>query len=154
MNLAVRTARSPGSFVPELREVLRSASPELAGTTFTTMDQVVVDSYGDQRITARLLQIFAGSALLLCVTGLYSLLAYLVTQRARELGIRFALGAQRRQVIWLVIRQAGWILLVGSAIGLMASFFAGRMLANLLFVVKVSDVLTLTGASMLLIAEA
>ena len=152
MNLAVRTARSPGSFVPELREVLRSASPELAGTTFTTMDQVVVDSYGDQRITARLLQIFAGSALLLCVTGLYSLLAYLVTQRARELGIRFALGAQRRQVIWLVIRQAGWILLVGSAIGLMASFFAGRMLANLLFVVKVSDVLTLTGASMLLMA--
>jgi predicted permease len=152
MNLAVRTERSPGSFVPELREVLRSASPELAGTTFTTMDQVVDDSYGDQRITARLLQIFAGSALLLCVTGLYSLLAYLVTQRTQELGIRFALGAQRQQVIWLVMRQAGWILLVGSVIGLMVSFFAGRMLANLLFGVKASDVLTLTGANMLLMA--
>lgn len=100
MNLAVRTERSPGSFVPELREVLRSASPELAGTTFTTMAQVLDDSYGDQRITARLLQIFAGSALLLCITGLYSLLAYLVTQRTQELGIRFALGAQRQQVIW------------------------------------------------------
>ncbi|MGA8443480.1 MAG: ABC transporter permease [Candidatus Sulfotelmatobacter sp.] len=152
MNLAVRTERSPGSFVPDLREVLRSARPELAGTTFTTMDQVVDDSYGDQRITARLLQIFAGSALLLCVAGLYSLLAYLVTQRTQELGIRFALGAQRQQVIWLVMRQAGWILLVGSAIGLMVSFFTGRMLADLLFGVKVSDVLTLTGASMLLMA--
>jgi len=59
MNLAVRTERSPGSFIPELRRVLQSASPELAGSTFTTMDQVVDDSYGDHRIAARLLQIFS-----------------------------------------------------------------------------------------------
>jgi predicted permease len=152
MNLAVRTERSPGSFIPELRRVLQSASPELAGSTFTTMDQVVDDSYGDHRIAARLLQIFAGSALLLCVTGLYSLLAYLVTQRTRELGIRFALGAQRQQVIWLVMRQAGWILIVGSAAGLALSFFASRMLANVIFGVKATDALTLTGATVLLMA--
>jgi predicted permease len=131
MNLAVRTERSPISFIPELREVLRSTSPELAGSTFTTMDQVVVESYGDQRTAARLLQMFGGGALLLCVAGVYSLLAYLVTQRTQELGVRLALGAQREQVIWLVMRQAWWILLTGSVIGLTVSFLSSRMLASL-----------------------
>jgi hypothetical protein len=150
MNLAVRTERSPSSLIPELREVLRSASPELAGSTFTTMDQVVVDSYGEQRIAARLLQIFAGSALLLCVAGLYALLLFIVTQQTKELGVRIALGAQREQVIWLVMRQAGRILLVGSAIGLAVSFFASRMLASFLFGVKAHDLLALSTASLLL----
>ena len=151
MNLAVRTERSPSSFIPELREILRSASPELGGSTFTTMDQVVGDSYGDQRIAARLLQVFAGSALLLCVTGLYGLLAYVVTQRSKELGVRLALGAQRHQVVWLVMRQAGRILLLGSAIGLAVSFLANRMLANFLYGVKAHDAWALSAASLLLV---
>jgi len=151
MNLAVRTERSPSSFVPELREVLRSSSPELAGSTFTTMDQVVEDSFGDQRMAARLLQVFGGSALLLCVAGLYGLLAYLVTQRTQELGVRFALGAQREQVIWLVMRQAWWILLTGSVIGLTVSFLSSRMLASFLYGVKTHDALTLGAASLLLL---
>ena len=151
MNLAVRTERSPSSFVPELREVLRSSSPELAGSTFTTMDQVVEDSFGDQRMAARLLQIFGGSALLLCVAGLYGLLAYLVTQRTQELGVRLALGAQREQVIWLVMRQAWWILLTGSVIGLTVSFLSSRMLASFLYGVKTHDALTLGAASLLLL---
>jgi predicted permease len=151
MNLAVRTERSPSSFVPELREVLRSSSPELAGSTFTTMDQVVEDSFGDQRMAARLLQVFGGSALLLCVAGLYGLLAYLVTQRTQELGVRLALGAQREQVIWLVMRQAWWILLTGSVIGLTVSFLSSRMLASFLYGVKTHDALTLGAASLLLL---
>jgi len=151
MNLAVRTERSPAQFIPQLRAVLSSTSPELAGSTFTTMDQVVDDSYGDQRIAARLLQIFAGSGLLLCVIGLYGLLAYLVTQRTRELGVRFALGAQKQQVLWLVMRQAGGILLLGSGMGLITSFFASRMLESLIFGVKAHDPLTFIAASVLLI---
>ena len=151
MNLAVRTERSPVSFVPELREVLSNTSPELAGSTFTTMDQVVVESYGDQRTAARLLQIFGGGALLLCVAGLYSLLAYLVTQRTQELGVRLALGAQREQVIWLVMRQAWWILLTGSVIGLTVSFLSSRMLASFLYGVETYDALTLCAASLLLL---
>jgi ABC-type antimicrobial peptide transport system permease subunit len=99
MNLAVRTERSPASVIPELRRVFREVSPELAGSTFTTMDQVLDDSYGDRRIAARLLQFFGGSALLLCVVGLYVLLAYLVTHRTQELGVRLALGAQKNQLI-------------------------------------------------------
>jgi predicted permease len=151
MNLAVRTEQSPSSFVPELREVLRSTSPELAGSTFTTMDRIVDDSFGDQRMAACLLQIFGGSALLLCVAGLYGLLAYLVTQRTQELGVRLALGAQQGQVIWLVMQQAGWILLTGSAIGLMVSFFSTRMLAGFLYGVQAHDTLTLSAAILLLL---
>lgn len=151
MNLVVRTERNPNTFIPELRNVLRSASPELAGSTFTTMDRVVEDSYGDQRMAARLLQIFAGAALLLCIAGLYGLLAYLVTQRTQELGVRIALGAQRRQVTWLVMRQAGWILLAGSVVGLIVSFFLKRLLASFLYGVEAHDALTLAAASLLLL---
>ena len=151
MNLAVRTEGSPSAMVSQLREVLRSTSPELAGSTFTTMDQVVADSYGDQRIAARLLQIFGGSALLVSVAGLYGLLAYLVTQRTEELGIRIALGAQRAQVIWLVMRQAGWMLLAGSSVGLAISYFSSHMLASFLYGVKTDDAWTLGAATSLLL---
>jgi ABC-type antimicrobial peptide transport system permease subunit len=81
---------------------------------------------------------------------LYGLLAYLVTQRAQELGIRLALGAQRKQLIWLVLRQAGWMLLAGVVTGLAASFLSSRILANFLYGVKADDALTLCVASVLL----
>lgn len=152
MNLAVRTERNPSAFIPELRGVLASASPELAGSTFKTMEQVVDDSYRDQRIAAQLLQLFAAAALLLCVTGLYSTLAYFVTQRTRELGIRFALGAQQHQAIWLIIHQAGTVLLLGSAAGLLISIFVTRMLRNIIFGVKPHDALALIATSLILIA--
>jgi predicted permease len=151
MDLAVRTDRSPASIVPELRETLQRASPELVGSTFTTMDQLVQDSYGDQRIAARLLELFGGSALLLCVIGLYGLLAFLVTQRTRELGVRIALGAQRGQMIWLVMRQAGGMLLAGSTVGILLSYFSSRMLASLLYGVKTHDAWTMGAASLLLL---
>lgn len=151
MNLLVRTPRDPGSFIPELRETMRSASAELAGSTFTTLDQVVDNSLGDQRTAARLLQVFSGAALLLSLTGLYGLLVYFVAQRTRELGVRLALGAQRGQIVWLVVRQAGEILFAGSVIGLALSYFATRMLASLLYGVKPYDGITLTVACGLLV---
>ena len=151
MNLAVRTERSPESLIPELREVLRNTSPELAGSSFTTMDQVVDDSYGDQRVAARLLQIFAGCALLLCITGLYGLLAYLVSQRTQELGVRLALGAPRKQLVWLVMRQAGSMLFVGVAVGLPISLFSSQMLRSFLYEVPAYDALTMLAASVVLL---
>jgi ABC-type antimicrobial peptide transport system permease subunit len=104
-----------------------------------TMDQVVEDSYGSQRLAARLLQIFAGTALLLSITGIYGLLAYLVSQRTRELGLRIALGAQRRDVMSLVLRQAAWMLSIGSVIGLMLTYFSSMLLKTFLYGVKVHD---------------
>ena len=150
MDLAVRTERRPSSVVPELRWLMQDASPELATTNFTTMDQVVEDSYVSQQLAARLLEMFGGCALLLCVAGIYGLLAYLVTQRTRELGLRIALGAQRSDVMWLVLRQATWMLLVGSGIGLVLAYLSSGLLRTFLYGVKPNDPWTMGAVTLLL----
>jgi predicted permease len=151
MDLAVRTERDPDSIVPELRTIMRAASPELMSSSFTTMDQVVEDSYGSQQLAARLLEIFGGAALLLCVSGIYGLLAYLVTQRTRELGVRIALGAQRTQVIWLVMRQAVWMLSIGAASGLMLAYLSSLLLRTFLYGVRPHDPWTMGTVTLLLL---
>ena len=150
MDLAVRTRRSPSQVIPELRGALKQASPELAESKFTTMDQIVEDSYGSQMLAARLLEIFAGSALLLCVAGLYGLLAYVVSQRTREMGVRFALGAQRGDVLWLVMRQAGVLVVWGVALGMGMAFAAGKLVRSYLYGVSAHDGWTLAGVAVLL----
>ena len=127
MDLALRTDRPLASITPELRALLQQATPEFAGATLTTMDQVVEDSYGSQRLATHLLELFSGTALLLCVSGLYGLLAYVVTQRTREIAVRVAVGAQRGQVLWLVLRQAGSLVVAGVAIGIVLAV-AGAIL--------------------------
>jgi len=150
MDIAVRTGRNPSVVIPELREVLRQADPALAGSNFTTMDQVVEDSYGSQTLAAHLLEIFAGAALLLCVAGLYGLLAYVVSQRTRELGVRFALGARRGDVIWLVMRQAGGMVVTGVALGLALAVAAGRLVRSYLYGVSAHDGWTLAAVATVL----
>jgi hypothetical protein len=150
MNLAIRTGSEAAVIIPELRRVFRSVSPELEGSSFITMDQVVDDSYGDRRLASHLLELFAGSALLLCVVGLYGILTYVVTQRTRELGVRLALGAQKRQLIWLVMRRAVVILAAGSAVGLALSFAATQIISNMIYGVRSYDAITLSAATGLL----
>ena len=153
MDLAVRTERPSSSIVPEIKELMRKASPELANTTFTSMDQIVEDSYGNQQLIARLLVVFGGAALLLCLSGMYGLLAQLVTQRTREIGVRMALGADRGAVLWLVMRQAGRMLIAGALIGLALVYFSGRLVSGFLYGVTAYDAWTLTSISMLLLAS-
>ena len=130
MDLAVRTERDPAS------DDAGAAAADARGESgageqhFTTMDQVVEDSYGSQQLAARLLEIFGGTALVLCIAGIYGLLAYLVTQRTRELGIRLALGAQRRRVMAMVLWQAGGMLLCGLAVGLVLAYASARIAAH------------------------
>jgi ABC-type antimicrobial peptide transport system permease subunit len=114
------------------------------------MDQIVEDSFGSQRLAAHLLEIFGGSALLLCVAGLYGLLAYVVTQRTRELGLRIALGAQRGNLLWLVMRQAGAMLTLGVVVGLGLAWASGKLVGGFLYGVKAHDGWTLAGAAVLL----
>jgi predicted permease len=152
MDLAVRTERDPAAMTPELRRLMREASPELANSTFTTMNQVVEDSYGSQRLAARLLEIFGGTALVLCIAGIYGLLAYLVTQRTREMGIRIALGAQRSLVMAMVLRQAGAMLLCGLGVGVMLAYMSARLLHTLLYGVTVHDPWTMIAVTLTLMA--
>ncbi len=153
MDVALRTERPMVEMIPELRDILRQASPEFQNATITTMDQIVEDSYGSQRLAAHVLEIFCGSALLLCVAGLYGLLAYVVTQRTRELGVRIALGARRGNLLWLVMRQAAGMLLTGVAVGSALALASQRLVRGFLYGVSAHDYSTLAGAAAVLLAS-
>jgi predicted permease len=150
MDLAVRTQRSPSIVAPELREALRTASPDLSASTFSTMDQVVEDSFGSQNLAAHLLEIFGGSALLLCLAGIYGLLAYMVALRRREMGLRIALGAQPWNVMSLILRQAAWMLVAGLGIGLAMAYFATVGLQTFLYGVRADDPWTIVAVALVL----
>jgi predicted permease len=150
MDLAVRTQQPAEVVIPEIRDLLRRADPELATAKIRSMDQVVEDSYGSQQLAAHLLEIFGGSALLLCVAGLYGLLTYVVNQRTRELGVRIALGAPRANVLWLVMRHAGTMLVVGVAVGSGMALASGRLAKGFLYGVKADDGWTLALAALVL----
>jgi predicted permease len=151
MDLALRTERPFASITPELRSLLRQASPEFANATFTNMDQVVADSYGSQTLAAHLLEVFGGTALLLCVSGLYGLLAYVVARRTREIGLRIALGAQRRQALWLILRQAGALVIAGVVIGTVLAVASGKFVRGFLYGVAEHDVWTLLIVALVLL---
>ena len=150
MDIAVRTRRNPGEMIPELRDLMRKASPELDNSSFTTMEQVVEDSYGNQQLAAHLLEIFAGTALVICIAGIYGLLAYLVTQRTHELGIRMALGAQRLRLTAMVLRQAAAMLMAGLAVGLGLAYLTSRLVGTLLYGVKPHDPWIMTAVTLVL----
>ena len=143
MELAVRTQTSPGAMIPELRQAIHQQNPNLAVGNFTTMSQAVEDSLGSQRLAARVLGVFGGLALLITVVGLYGLLSYSVVQRTQEIGIRMALGADRAQVMRMVLRQAFAVLSIGIAIGLALAFWSSRLLHGFLYGTKQYDPWTL-----------
>jgi predicted permease len=151
MDLAVRTVREPPKIIPELRDVLRASSLDLAASNFTTMDQVVEDSFGSQKMAAELLEIFAASALLLTLTGIYGVLAYFVAQRQRELGVRIALGAQHWNIMNLILQQAGWMLMAGLVLGAAAAYLTSKWLKVFLYGVKSNDPWTMLSVAVILL---
>jgi predicted permease len=153
MDLAVRSQEPTKEMIPALRTILKQATPELESANITTMEQVVEDSYGSQRLAAHLLEIFGGAALLLCVAGLYGLLAYVVTQRTREMGVRIALGSPRGKLLWLILRQAGVMLLAGVIVGSALAWSASRLVRGFLYGVKAHDGWTLAAAALLLLVS-
>ena len=151
MDMAPRTDRPMASIVPELRTGLKQASPELQSATIATMDQIVEDSYGSQRLAAHLLEIFGGCALILCMAGLYGLLAYVVSQRTRELDVRIALGASRGNLLWMVMRQAGVMLLAGTALEMGLTLASGKLVSRFLYGVSAHDGWAMIAAPTLLL---
>jgi predicted permease len=151
VELALRSSRDAESLVPELNQAMQKFNPDLAGSEIRTMDQIVEDAMGSQILAAHLLEALGGLALVVALAGLYSLLAYLVTLRTRELGLRLALGAQRADVLALVLRGAGGLLVAGTAIGVGISLLTARLMHSFLFGVKEHDSVSLVGAPVLLL---
>jgi predicted permease len=139
MQLAVRTQASPGAIIPELSQAIREQAPHLVLGSVSTMDQSVADSMGTQRLAAGLIGTFGALALLITVVGLYGLLTYTVTTRTREIGLRMALGAERRQVIGMILRQALVLMVVGITIGLALTLWTSRFLQSFLYGVSKHD---------------
>jgi ABC-type antimicrobial peptide transport system permease subunit len=115
------------------------------------MDDVVMNSLGTRRVSMQLFAVFAGAALLLAAIGIYGVMAYSVTQRTQEIGIRLALGAQRSDVLALVIRQGMILSVTGVIVGLVGAFALTRLMANLLFGVAATDPLTFVAIPLLLL---
>jgi ABC-type antimicrobial peptide transport system permease subunit len=115
-----------------------------------TMDQRVDESLARRRFSMLLLGLFAAVALVLATLGIYGVMAYLVNQGTRELGIRIALGATPRNILNLVVRQGMALALAGVTIGLAAAFLLTRLIRSLLFGVQASDPITFAGIALLL----
>jgi len=150
MTVLVRTSNDPLALLSTIRNQLQQLDPELPMAAVTTMDQLLADSLSRSRFTMLLLGIFAVVALVLAAVGIYGLIAYSVTQRTQELGIRIALGAQRRDVLRLVLVQGTRLTLLGVAIGVLAALTLSRLLGTLLFGVSATDPLTFAGVAGLL----
>ena len=142
MTIAVRTAGEATSVVNAIASVVRQMDPDLVFANVRTMEEVVARSVAERRLTMLLLTIFAGAALLLAAVGIYGVIAYSVTQRTQEIGIRMALGAQRGDVLRMIVGQAMALTAAGIAIGGIGAFLLTRLMTGLLFNVKPGDPLT------------
>jgi predicted permease len=150
MTILLRTSNDPLTLVATARSELQQLDPELPLAAIATMDQLLADSLSRSRFTMLLLGIFSAVALVLAAVGIYGLIAYSVTQRTQELGIRIALGAQRHDVLRLVLGQGARLTLLGVALGLLAALAFARLLASMLFGVSATDPLTFVGVVALL----
>jgi putative ABC transport system permease protein len=153
-HLAVRTSLTPLSLVEPIRRDVASLDSGVPVYDVRTMQQVVDDHMYETTLQTFLLGLFAALALFLAATGVYGVMAYLVARRTREFGIRMALGAEKSDVLRMVIGQGLKLALIGVAIGVVGAFILTRFLASLLYGVKPTDPLTFTAVSLILIAVA
>jgi putative ABC transport system permease protein len=152
--IATRSALPPQTLIPTLRAAARSIDPAIALAGLRTMQQAVDAATSRRRFQTTLLTIFAVTALVLALIGLYGLLAYSVRQRVAEIGVRIALGASRARVISMIVRQGLRLVLIGLVIGLAASFVLVRFLAGALYGVSPYDPWTFVAAPALVLLAA
>ncbi|HEY1808168.1 MAG TPA: ABC transporter permease [Acidobacteriaceae bacterium] len=143
MDLAVRARMDPKQIENAIRRDVHDLAPETAVDDLEPMQQLVDDTLSSQTLAARLLAIFGLAALLIAVAGIYGLLAYSVSQRTRELGVRMALGAQRNDIVWLILRHALVLLGLGTGIGLVAAWITRGVMRSWLYGAAGYDVATI-----------
>jgi ABC-type antimicrobial peptide transport system permease subunit len=149
--VAQRSETESGALFAPVIAAIRSIDPEQTVYDVRTMTQVVRRSQAQRRMTTTLIAAFGGVALLLAAVGIYGVVAYGVTQRMREFGIRVALGATRREVTRLVVWQGTSMAVAGAAVGLVFAVAAAGVMSNLVYGVAPRDVASIVGATALLL---
>ena len=150
MDVVVRTDASPETLLPAIRQKVRELDAELALANVRTMDQWLSNSAAQPRLNTLLLVVFASVALLIASIGIYGVIAYSVSQRTGEIGVRMALGATPSDMLRLVIGEGMKLALIGIVAGLLGGLALGRAVSSLVFGVPVRDPLTFTGVAVVL----
>jgi ABC-type antimicrobial peptide transport system permease subunit len=150
----VRASGPPALLVSQVRREIQAIEPNLPVPNIQTMNETIGASLYAPRMGAMLLSVFGGLALLLAALGVYGVLAFSISRRTREIGIRMALGADRSRVFALVIREGMWLVGIGLAIGLLAGLYATESIKSFLFNVNTRDVATFTSVPLVLGAVA
>jgi putative ABC transport system permease protein len=150
MGLVIRTAGDPAAFANTLRREVQALDKDQPVYNVRTFDDIVMNSLGTRRVSMQLFTVFACAALLLAAVGIYGVMAYSVTQRTQEIGIRMALGAQKGDVLRMIVRQGMTLTVIGVGVGLLGAFVLTRVIANLLFGVNAADPATFATVALLL----
>jgi predicted permease len=153
-SIQVRTVGNPALLASQIRQIVRDVNPNLPVMQVTTLRDQVDRSLVEERLVAILSSVFGMAALVLVSIGLYGVLSQTVARRTAEIGVRMALGAERVQVRWLVLKEALVVVLVGIAIGAPVALVAGRGLRRLIFGLSPADPLILSGASIAILIVA
>jgi putative ABC transport system permease protein len=153
-NLLVRTQTEPTSLLPAIRGVVAKFDPQLPLYSVMTIQRAVDDSLSVRRFALSVLGLFAAVALILAVSGIYGVLGHAVNQRTREIGIRMALGAARRDVFRLILGEGGKLAVTGVVIGIVASYLVTQFLRALLYGITPTDPLTFGAVAVLLLVTA
>jgi putative ABC transport system permease protein len=151
MGLVIRTAGDPAAFATTLRREVQAIDKDQPVYNVRTMEDVVLNSLGTRRVSMQLFAVFACAALLLAALGIYGVMAYSVTQRTQEIGLRMALGAQKWDVLALVLRQGMSLTAIGVIVGLAGAYALTRVIGNLLYGVTATDPATFVAIPFLLL---
>lgn len=154
LSFLVRSSKASDALIPEMRRVLWGIDPQVAIPSLKSMDEQVSDSVAADRFQAVVLTSFGAAALLLALLGVYGVLAYSVSLRQQEFGIRIAMGSGKAALMHLVLRQAAYPVLLGTSVGLTLALVALRWVRSLLYQTPVLDPLAVGGSVLLLLAAA
>lgn len=154
MNLVIRAAIDPVSLTAAVRDAVSAIDPDQPVASVKPMSRLLTDSVAKPRFNYLLLTVFAAVALVLTITGVYGVMSYAVATRAREMGVRLALGARGRDVPRLVIRQGMKPVIAGVALGLAGAYALTRVIATLLFNVSATDPTIFVGVAAILVTVA
>ncbi len=151
-NLILRTLSDPAAVTPLVQAAIRDVDPFIGMDQIDTIEHFEYESMAAPRVTTTLMAVFAALALLISTSGIAAVMALSITQRTRELGIRMALGAERRSIIAMVVRQGISLALLGIAVGICGALALTRLLSTLLYATSPTDVATFLAVSLLFLA--